>query len=208
MSSRKIPILAVIVPMKPLHLAKQRLRAALTDKQREHLALRMFEHVLATITLSRIATLAAVVSADDHVLARARLRGFTPVREDRPGYNRAVRQGIDWALSEGANAVLILPADLPQLMPADLHALAGLASRPGPVVAVAPDAHHRGTNALLLRPPDVLSPSFGDDSFQRHCQIARDLGMIPVIFDSPTLSHDVDWPEDVQYSDFPRMQRL
>jgi len=208
MSGKKIPILAVIVPMKPLHLAKQRLRATLTDEQREQLALRMFEHVLATVTHSRIAALAAVVSADDHVLDRARLRGFSPVREDRPGYNRAVRQGVDWALSEGANAVLILPADLPQLTPADLHALAGLASRPGPVVAVAPDAHHRGTNALLLRPPDVLSPSFGVDSFRRHCQIARDLGMIPAIFDSPSLSHDVDWPEDVQYSDFPQMQHL
>ena len=109
-----IPRLAVITPMKPLHLAKQRLRPAVTDAQRQALARDMLTHVLATVRQSHIADLAAVVSPDPEVLALAAAYDFTPLSETAPGYNAAALQGIDWAQRQQAASVLILPADLPQ----------------------------------------------------------------------------------------------
>ena len=39
-----------------------------------------------------------------------------------------------------------------------------------------PDRHGTGTNALLLTPPDVIEPSFGDDSRARHERLAQEAG--------------------------------
>ena len=196
MVTKKSPILAVIVPMKPLHLAKQRLRPALNDEQRRELTLRMFRHVLTTVNRSAAAAMTAVVSADDHVLSLARFFGFTPLREERTGYNEAALTGVAWAQKEGAEAVLILPGDLPLLSPADVQGMAKLAVGPG--VVVAPDEQEQGTNALLLPPPNILAPSFGVGSFRRHCQLAADIGIIPVIYRSASLARDIDWPEDLR----------
>ena len=39
-----------------------------------------------------------------------------------------------------------------------------------------PDRHGTGTNALLLTPPDVIAPSFGAGSRERHERLAREAG--------------------------------
>ena len=42
---------------------------------------------------------------------------------------------------------------------------------------VVPDRHGTGTNALLLQPPDVMAPSFGEGSHARHLGNARGAGI-------------------------------
>ncbi|NUQ37724.1 MAG: 2-phospho-L-lactate guanylyltransferase, partial [Caldilineales bacterium] len=64
-------------------------------------------------------------------------------------------------------------------------------------LVIAPDAAETGTNALLLRPPDLLRPRFGPDSFPRHLALAAAAGVEAVIYRSPTLAHDVDLPVDL-----------
>ena len=39
-------------------------------------------------------------------------------------------------------------------------------------MVLAPDRHGRGTNALLLTPPDVIDPAFGGDSRAAHAWLA------------------------------------
>ncbi|MCS7040623.1 MAG: hypothetical protein NZP34_13535, partial [Caldilineales bacterium] len=73
--------LAVIVPMKPLTLAKQRLRPALDEAARVALARRMLEHVLATVQASGVADLALLISADAGVRDLAQAFGFRPLAE-------------------------------------------------------------------------------------------------------------------------------
>ncbi|HEY53628.1 MAG TPA: hypothetical protein G4N94_09250, partial [Caldilineae bacterium] len=107
--------LAVIVPMKPLTLAKQRLRPVLPDAARRDLAYNMLNHVLATVTESGVAAMSLLISADRQVLRLANEWGFAFVLENVSGYNESAAQGVNWAQQAGMDAVLVLPADLPDL---------------------------------------------------------------------------------------------
>ena len=64
-------------------------------------------------------------------------------------------------------------------------------------VAIVPDRHGTGTNALLLAPPDAIAPSFGPGSFERHVAAARDAGVAYAVERVPTLMFDVDTPDDL-----------
>ena len=191
--------LAVIVPMKPLSLAKQRLRPVLQDEARRALAHDMLTHVLATVAESEIADMAVLISADRQVLQLASAWGFLPLPENDSGYNGSTAQAIAWAQRAGMDAVLVLPADLPDLQVADLHTLKALMADATQAVILAPDDTETGTNALLLRPPDLISPSFGPDSFNRHCLLARAAGVEPTIYRSPSLAFDIDLPSDLDH---------
>ena len=61
-----------------------------------------------------------------------------------------------------------------------------------------PDRHGTGTNALLLTPPDVIEPSFGEGSRARHERLAQRGRARPSASPrSPSLMLDVDTPEDL-----------
>ncbi|MDA0169556.1 NTP transferase domain-containing protein [Solirubrobacter taibaiensis] len=91
-----------------------------------------------------------------------------------------------------AERVLLVPGDCPALDPDEVEALL---ARTAPVVIV-PDRHGTGTNALLLSPPDVMAPAFGEGSFERHSNLARAAGTVPQVADVRTLGLDVDTPDD------------
>ena len=65
-----------------------------------------------------------------------------------------------------------------------------------PLVAIVPDRHGRGTNALVLRPPDVIDFCFGGDSWQAHLEAARAADATIETLDGP-LTLDIDTPEDL-----------
>ena len=48
-----------------------------------------------------------------------------------------------------------------------------------------------------MRRPDLIVPSFGDDSFARHQQLARDAGLGCGIVRSEGLGRDIDDPSDL-----------
>lgn len=193
-----LPRLAVAVPMKPLALAKQRLRPVLTDQERRALAERMLAHVLGVVQESGVAAATGLVGYDPATLATAARFGFTVIADaPRRGYNAAAWRAVCWAQEIGAAGLLLLPADLPQLTPADVQGLARAASGVCCGLVIAPDAAEAGTNALLLRPPDLLRPRFGPNSFPRHLALAAAAGVEAVIYRSPTLAHDVDLPVDL-----------
>jgi len=191
--------LAVAVPMKPFALAKARLRPGLSDAARQKLAADMLRHVLAAVAASRVAEARGVVSADPAALALAAEHDFETIYEEEPrGYNAAAARASAWAQARRCDALLILPADLPFLTPEDVRELALLAESNFPAVLIAPDARAEGTNALLLRPPDAIPPSFGCASLARHQRLARSMGLDPIIYRSPTIAQDIDWIEDLQ----------
>jgi 2-phospho-L-lactate guanylyltransferase len=93
--------------------------------------------------------------------------------------------------------VLILPADLPLVTREDIHTLLDRAAKP-PVVVIAPDRHGRGTNALLISPTGLIEYDFGENSFQRHSELARKAGARLEIVELPSLGLDLDIPEDFE----------
>jgi 2-phospho-L-lactate guanylyltransferase len=103
--------------------------------------------------------------------------------------------GADRAMELGADGVVLLPGDCPLLDPRELdHLLTGV---PDPFVTIVPDRHGTGTNSLVLVPPDVIRPAFGEGSCERHQGIAREAGVPHSVEQIPTLGLDLDTPADI-----------
>lgn len=185
----------VIIPVKRLSEAKSSLNTVLGPEQRQRLVLAMLADVLNAIHQSPSVVSAAVVSPDEKVLSFARLHGAEGVAEPGMELNEALKFAIHHAISGGADSVLIIPADLPLLKSIDIENLIAMASAPRDVV-VSP-SKTKGTNALLLRPPDIIDLRFGGESFPLHVNEAVQAGVKPRIYRSQTIATDIDEPADL-----------
>jgi 2-phospho-L-lactate/phosphoenolpyruvate guanylyltransferase len=183
-----------ILPVKSFGAAKQRLAGALGAGSRQALAQAMFSDVLASLRRVPGLDAVAVVTAD-RVAESAALGERVHVLRDaeQAGQSHAALIGIRYALDVGFGRVLLVPGDTPLLDPAEV---ADLLER-SPAVAIVPDRHGRGTNALLLSPPDVFEPSFGPESLARHTSAAKAASIAYSVERVPTLALDVDTPEDL-----------
>jgi 2-phospho-L-lactate guanylyltransferase len=139
-----------------------------------------------------------VVTPDDEVRRLALDAGARPMRQRTQGLNDGLREARDEAIAGGATAVAIVPIDLPRVTPAALDALVAplRASATHRLVVIVPDRHGRGTNALLLAPPDVIDVRFGGDSRAAHTAAAAAAGVRVIELGGP-LAVDLDTPDDL-----------
>jgi 2-phospho-L-lactate guanylyltransferase len=96
---------------------------------------------------------------------------------------------------DGATCVALLPGDCPLLEPQELDRL--LTGIPSSFVAVVPDRHGTGTNALVLSPPGAIQPAFGEGSCACHVAAAREADVPFAVEELPSLALDLDTPADV-----------
>lgn len=187
-----------IVPVKPLKRGKSRLAGMLTEEERTQLNQSLLENTLKTLSQLKELDQVLVVSRDPHALTIARNYGAKTVQEDgQPHLNTALARATVVAQVHSTHGILVLPADLPLLTANDVLALIDRAAKP-PVVVIAPDRHNKGTNALLMFPAGVIEYDFGEGSFQRHCERARQAGAKLEIVELPSLALDLDLPEDLE----------
>lgn len=184
-----------IVPVQLLETAKSRLAPVLTPEQRKNLVIDLFDNVLAALRNSGEIDQIVVVSPDPDMLKRADRSGAIIVHQSGRGLNAAIRLGRDHALDRGADAILIMLADLPNVTPSEIERLLDLSADVS--VTLAPDRHGHGTNAMVLRPPLALEPSFGVDSFHKHSAEIERLGLSARVFESPGTSFDIDVIDDL-----------
>jgi 2-phospho-L-lactate/phosphoenolpyruvate guanylyltransferase len=183
-----------ILPVKSFGAAKQRLAPALGSDSRQALARAMFEDVLASLRRVEGVDAVAVVTADAGAEAAARAGGVLVLHDTaQAGQSAAASIGIAHALAEGFERVLLVPGDTPLL---DRGEVASLLAAPR-AVSIVPDRHGTGTNALVLRPPDAIAPSFGPGSLRRHVEAAEGAGVSPAVEEVPTLMLDVDTGDDL-----------
>ncbi|GAB4455268.1 MAG: 2-phospho-L-lactate guanylyltransferase [Anaerolineales bacterium] len=187
-----------IVPVKPLRRGKSRLAGTLSEEERAELNQSLLQRTLNTLKDIKELEQVLVVSRDPHALAVARQHGARTVREDgQPELNTALARATVVAQIHATRGVLILPADLPLISREDVLTLLSKAVEP-PVVVIAPDRHGKGTNALLISPSGLIEYDFGENSFQRHCERAKQAGARLEIVELPSLGLDLDVPEDLE----------
>ncbi len=187
-----------IVPVKPLRTGKSRLADVLSAEERVHLNQVLLEHTLKTLNELKEIDQVLVVSSDPQALTLARSHGARTVLEDgAPHLNTALTRATIVSKMYATSSVLVLPADLPLVTRSDLLTLIEH-SIPPPAVVIAPDRHKKGTNALLISPSGLIEYDFGADSFERHCERARNAGARLEIVDLPSLGLDLDLPEDLE----------
>ncbi len=196
MTTRK-PVVIAIIPVGSLEGAKSRLGAVLDAEERRDLAEAFARRtILAAMATPGIAQ-TFVITPDDAVRRIAMDLGARPLRQRSSGLNDGLREARVEAIAAGAEAIIVLPMDLPDISPDAIGlVISALHETAGPVVAMVADRHERGTNALLLSPPDVIDFCFGGDSHDAHLRAARAVGAFVVELDSP-LRLDVDTAEDL-----------
>jgi 2-phospho-L-lactate guanylyltransferase len=84
---------------------------------------------------------------------------------------------------------------LPLITAADVATVVGT-RMDGDGVTVAP-CFDGGTGALVLRPPNIIPPRFGPDSFTRHETLAQEAGVPGLRCQVPGLAWDLDRPDDL-----------
>lgn len=194
---RSAPIVYAIVPVAALDGAKSRLGEVLDAEERQDLVLRLAGATIRASMETAGITETLVVTPDDTVRALALEAGARPMRQRSRGLNAGLREARAEAVAAGATAVLILPIDLPRISPAALGAVVDtLRDHAAPLVAIVPDRHGRGTNALLLAPPDIIDVHFGGESRAAHTAAAAKAGAGFVELDGP-LRQDLDTPDDL-----------
>jgi 2-phospho-L-lactate guanylyltransferase len=187
----------ILVPVKNLAQAKQRLSAVLTPEERLDLAQAMCEDVLHELARWRGRPVVAVVTGDSFARDLAARLDFEVIPDAvNPGETGAIEMATAECRRRGEERTLVVPADIPLLETAELQKIADSAP-PGGAVLV-PDAAGRGTNAALRAPADLFPLRFGNDSFLPHLAAAKATGKPCVVLQLPGIARDVDRPEDLK----------
>ena len=185
---------AVVIPVRTFEGAKSRLGAVLDAEERRDLVERLLQRTVAAALATPGVTEVLVVSPDPEVLAVASAAGAVPLLQLSRGLNPALQEA---RAAIRADRILVVPGDIPAVTAGDLAAVIAAGDAAGaPGVILAPDRHGRGTNALLLAPPDVIDPAFGGDSRAAHAWLASsaDAAYAEV---SGVLSLDIDTADDL-----------
>jgi 2-phospho-L-lactate guanylyltransferase len=187
-----------ILPVKSFGAAKQRLAELLPSEARKALAEAMLCDVLGSLRHATGLDAIAVVTRDRAAESAAVSRGIRVLRaEEDAGQSAAAAIGVRYALFAGFERALLVPGDTPLLDGGEVTGLLELAQKRALGVAIVPDRHRTGTNALVLSPPDAIEPSFGPGSLERHLAAARTAGIPHAVAEPGSLVLDVDTPDDL-----------
>jgi 2-phospho-L-lactate guanylyltransferase len=187
----------ILVPVKNLSAAKQRLAAVLDQPARTELAQTMLHDVVATLTAWTRRLACALVTSDSFAIELARQYDFEIIPDPaNPGETGAIEMATRLCVSRGIDSTLVIPADIPLIQASELEQI--LAQAPDEGSVLAPAADGRGTNAALRRPANLFPLRFGNDSFKPHLAAAQATGKPCVVLHLPGIAVDVDNPEDLQ----------
>lgn len=185
----------IIIPIKPLPIAKGRLAGHLNADERARLVLAMLEDLLTTITGMGHRRI-RIVTGDSNVVGVARRFGAACILETRArGYNAAVTLGV-CSLSE-SDDVAIIPGDVPLARPDEIAWLITPPDPARPAIRLVPSRDRLGTNGLFLSGGTRIRPGFGPGSFAGHCRTALALNIEPTIIEAPGMALDIDTISDL-----------
>jgi 2-phospho-L-lactate guanylyltransferase len=192
---------SALLPVKGFRNAKQRLTPLLSSAAREVLAETMFRDVLRQVRAARGLAGTFVVTGDDKVAGIAALAGAEVIRERAEnGETAAVEFARLEMKNAGCEAALILPGDMPLVRAADIEqVLAQVAvDALAPFALLVPSHDRKGTNALLLAPPDIIKLRFGYDSFTYHMSQVTAQGLPIRFIENEHIALDIDEPKDLE----------
>jgi len=193
----KVDQFQAIVPVNVPSKSKVRLSPVLNPRQRALLTTAMLTDVLTALQGSRRISEVTVVSADPRlrVVAQKYNAGFL-WEGKRRGLNRGLRLAVSKAIQQGECGALIIHADLPMVKGPLIDRLIKQAGSYAVTIVQSKDGE--GTNAMFLRPPDVIPPRFGKNSLTRHLFQAKLKRIRARVIKDAAFGFDVDNPRDLE----------
>jgi len=188
---RRTDRICAIVPVNVLRASKTRLAKRLDAATRARLSEAMLLDVLHALQKVRRISRITVVSADfavRRIIAPTRVHFLWEGK--RKGLNKAIRLAMRDANRRKFSAALVVPSDIPRVTAGEITRL--LRSSDHYPVAITPSKDQGGTNALLLRPPEIIEPAFGKNSFRKHVSHANQKGLQVKVVKSSGIALDID----------------
>jgi len=187
----------ILIPVKNLATAKQRLASLLSQPVRTELAQAMLLDVLEALAAWKHRPEVSIVTSDPYALELAHRFDFEVIADH---VNRSESDAIEMATRiceiRGVDNTLVIPADIPLIQVWELGKILEVAPEQGSVLAPAADG--RGTNAAFRRPAGLFPLRFGNDSFKPHQAAARATGKPCTVLSLPGIALDVDNPSDLR----------
>jgi len=188
---------ALLIPVKDLTNAKQRLAAALDQAQRSRLAEAMLRDVMtaASGVMDRLDVY--LVTGDSQAKSMAAEFCFGVIEDTRnESETAAIEMATTWCERQGYGTTLVVPGDIPLITGVELHHVLDAAPEEGAVFVPAYD--RRGSNCILRRPASIIPLRFGNDSFVPHCEAMRRTGKPLIILETPGIGLDIDNPHELE----------
>lgn len=187
----------ILIPVKNLSAAKQRLAAVLDQHSRTELAQAMLHDVTGAIAEWPNRPACALVTDDPFALELAEKYDFELIPDgENAGESAAIEMATRLCVARGIESTLVIPGDIPLIQFSELEQIFTQAPEQGSVLVPAADG--RGSNAIFRRPADLFPLRFGNDSFKPHLAAAQASGKPSVVLHFPGIALDVDNPSDLQ----------
>jgi len=188
---RRTDRICAIVPVNILRASKTRLAKRLDAATRARLSEAMLLDVLHALQKVRRISRITVVSADfavRRIIAPTRVHFLWEGK--RKGLNKAIRLAMRDANRRKFSAALVVPSDIPRVTAREITRL--LRTSDHYPVAITPSKDQGGTNALFLRPPGIIEPTFGKNSFRKHLSHANQKRLPVRVVRSAGIASDID----------------
>lgn len=188
---------ALLIPVKNLSIAKQRLGEAFDQERRSLLAEAMLRDVLTAAAGVADRLDLYLVTGDAHARRLRAAFGFGVIEDTRnESETAAIEMATAWCEERGYDTAVVLPGDVPLTTSAELRRVLDSAPEEGAVFVPAYD--RRGSNCILRRPASIIPLRFGDDSFLPHCEAMKKTGKPLVILELPGIGLDIDNPHELE----------
>jgi 2-phospho-L-lactate guanylyltransferase len=189
---------ALLLPVKDLRNAKQRLAGVLAPEERFALAQAMLADTLRAVRGVRFAEKIFVVTNYAPAMQAAEEHGWEILREEQQiSESVSVDAASRTCAERGITAALRLPLDVPLLQARDVDELLAVDCS-APALVIVPSRDGTGTNVILRTPPTLFPSHFGPGSFAKHCDEARRAGAQIFVRRNPRLEMDVDDEADLR----------
>jgi 2-phospho-L-lactate/phosphoenolpyruvate guanylyltransferase len=189
---------ALLLPVKDLRNAKQRLVGILSPEERFALAHAMLADTVSAMRGVQRADKIFVVTNYEPAMQAARENGWQVLSEVRQiSESVSVDDASHRIESLGFSAVLRIPLDLPLIQSRDIDDLFAIECSP-PSIVIVPSRDGTGTNAILRTPPTLFPSHFGSGSFAKHCAEANAARAQLHHRRNPRLEMDVDDESDLR----------
>jgi 2-phospho-L-lactate/phosphoenolpyruvate guanylyltransferase len=189
---------ALLLPVKDLRQAKQRLASFLNAEERFGLAQAMLTDTIRAVRGVRQAEKIFVVTNYVPAMEAAEQNGWELLREDR---QISESFSVDYASMQcakrGVTSLLRLPLDVPLVQSSDIDELLAVECA-APALVIVASRDGTGTNAILRTPPALFPSHFGSGSFTKHCTAAQRAGAHILIRRNARLEMDVDDETDLR----------
>ncbi len=187
----------ILIPVKNLSNAKQRLASVLDQSSRTELAQAMLSDVLETLGAWRDCPEIGLVTSDPFASALAAAFNYEVISDDAcRSETEAIETATRVCEQRRVKSTLVIPGDIPLITVSELEQILAAAPEKGAVLV--PSADKRGTNAAFRSPAGLFPLRFGNDSFVPHLAAARATGKACIELSLPGFALDIDTPSDLR----------